>query len=533
MKHLALCCVVVFFLVSALPAGTDPRQDYEDKYGADAKKVANADALSFAATLLNDAQATKDAPDKVGCLVEKAAEFYARGLPGVDKDTVAAALLRLQLAQGDCLYRADRLSEAVAFYQQAAATAAAMKSDKAADAQLRAKLAQELAAAQKKARDLEARLKSTPADAASAKTLVKLCIVQLDDPALAMSFLDAAGDDKSARLVKAAAGNTDEIPAQTAFDLAKWYQGLAAEAGVTAGAKANARAKSYFERFLTAYDKHDLSRVAAAKNLEEINKELDKLPVMAKPQWFTARFPTTEPAANCAQPIMLVADLVRIAEKMGTWRHIVNDGEHPPVNFYWEFKKDGVARQVVVYSSARVDEPPTGLWISPLKWKIDNGKLVVYQQSFNAKVNKWATLDLSVAGDTFVFPAKSPYRKVDDGTLEAQTDGLFELFQKRTKIPGTWRQTDGNSGIGHYWLFGDNGDLLEFQPEGGQREVNRGTWELKDQTLHTSMTHTGSYRAGADRITFSILDPKHDIPVVFGLQKFDVTPSLDKLSLDK
>jgi len=112
-------------------------------------------------------------------------------------------------------------------------------------------------------------LAKDPADKEAAKSLTELYLKDLDRPLTAKTYAEVTQDAKAVELFTLAGKPVDELNAEEAGRLAKWYDGLAADG--TAGAKTNAlvRAKLYYARLLNlkandADAKAGLTKVDAA-----------------------------------------------------------------------------------------------------------------------------------------------------------------------------------------------------------------------------------------------------------------------------
>ena len=130
---------------------------------------------------------------------------------------------------------------------------------------------------------LKARVEANPKDAASRKELVRMCLVDLDDPAQAASFVDEGLDASLRRYVPAAARGVDAAPELACVELGDWYRNLVDQA-TTSAAKAAVltRARAYYNRFLTLHTAEDPARGAAAAALKKVEDDLAALGPAAK-----------------------------------------------------------------------------------------------------------------------------------------------------------------------------------------------------------------------------------------------------------
>jgi formylglycine-generating enzyme required for sulfatase activity len=232
------------------------------------------------ATAAMDLLAGKVPEKKVECLQKNAALYQkeyaavrgeARAKAGESVITALVALAEAQVAAGD--------SDAAGLtLRQAVAVATAIKSENKAALQaqvenlaLRQKVEKQIAA-------LKAKLDADPQDAASRKELVRLWLVEMDNPATAAKFLDETLDEATRKYVPAAAKPLADAPELACTELGDWYKGLADQAATPASKGAMLRrAQGYYQRFLELHMAADLARTAATLTLKRIEDALAKL----------------------------------------------------------------------------------------------------------------------------------------------------------------------------------------------------------------------------------------------------------------
>ncbi len=322
MKHLAWLALAAILLACPLVALADEAADTFDKlYGEDLKRVAAtpsaADDLALAKQLLEAARQVTNQPALLTLLCEKAHELAAKDAGGYPTAKAALELLAANVpekkveslqkmaamyqrpyaaARGDAKSKAGEvlvealkaLADAQAeaedadgvgdTLKQALAVATAIKSPSKADiqAQLAGLGAQQQV--EKQIAALKAKLEKDPQDAASRKEIVRLYVVEMDNPAEAAKFIDETLDEATRKYVPAAAKPLEEAPELACNALGDWYRGLADQ--TTAPASKGAmlrRAKAYYERFLGLHKADDLARTGAALMLKKIEDALAKL----------------------------------------------------------------------------------------------------------------------------------------------------------------------------------------------------------------------------------------------------------------
>ena len=296
---------------------------FQSLYGEDLKRVAAtrdaADDVALAAKLLEAAQAAGTQPALLALLCEKAADLGLADPRGFDTALAAAGLLAAKVPemadaavdkvvavrrrQYDLSRGADRApageklceaigdaaaaqaeagdwDEAVKRCRQALALAHAIRSDKAAALEARLKTATQRQQSAAKAAGLEARVKADPADRQARDQLIRLVLVDLDDPAGAAEYLDTACDPALRKYVPAAAKGVEAAPELACVELGDWYRDLAtAAAGALAKGPMLVRARAYYDRFLGLHASADIDRSKVELALRKVEDDLKVLGV--------------------------------------------------------------------------------------------------------------------------------------------------------------------------------------------------------------------------------------------------------------
>jgi len=227
-------------------------------------------------------------PEKKVESLQKVAAMYQRPYATALGDAKAKAgedLIEAFKVLADAQAAAEDVDGALATLKQALAVATRIKSESTAaiQAQLagltaRQKVEKQIAA-------LKAKLDADPKDAASRKELVRLYLVEMDNPAEAAKFLDETVDEATRKYVPAAARPIEEAPQLACTELGDWYKGLADQAATPASEGAMLRrAQAYYQRFLELHPAADLSRTAATLTLERIEDALGKLGPAPEPK---------------------------------------------------------------------------------------------------------------------------------------------------------------------------------------------------------------------------------------------------------
>lgn len=137
----------------------------------------------------------------------------------------------------------------------------------------RARRAKALLAADAKAKQLQATLKTNPADTKTRLALVKLLVLEKDSPEEASQWLTDDVDQVWQANVKLAAGDSGSVGEGAARELGDWYYAhmQAPDAPLHVKGAAAARAQTYYTRFLSQHKAQDQPAIRARLALKEID----------------------------------------------------------------------------------------------------------------------------------------------------------------------------------------------------------------------------------------------------------------------
>jgi hypothetical protein len=130
--------------------------------------------------------------------------------------------------------------------------------------------------ARKQVAELKGRLAAGPTDAVIRVELLRLYLVDLDNPAEAAKYVSEGDDPAMRKYVPAAARGLDQTPELACLELGDWYYGLAAQATPAAKGAMLGRAHAYYRRFLDIHTVEDLDRTKATLALNKIQDECAK-----------------------------------------------------------------------------------------------------------------------------------------------------------------------------------------------------------------------------------------------------------------
>ena len=125
-----------------------------------------------------------------------------------------------------------------------------------------------------------------PKDAEARATLRMLHLVELDDPAEAVKFLDAGADETTKANLPLAIQPVETLSEESALNLAEWYAGLAAKADTAGKELMVAHARGCYLRFFAVHkNRKDELATRATLGFERIGGAVPSAPVAgAKPQ---------------------------------------------------------------------------------------------------------------------------------------------------------------------------------------------------------------------------------------------------------
>ncbi|HUU92765.1 MAG TPA: hypothetical protein VM238_16355, partial [Phycisphaerae bacterium] len=265
----------------------------------------------------------ESAPERAGaCAVGVLAirqKQYERAR-GEAKVVAADALIDALLDMADSQEASDDLSAAAATCRRAEATARAMKIPWHASIEVRAKRLARLVKAGGEIDGLKAALAKDPGDAAARERLVRLCLVDLDDPVKAAEHVEGVADASLRKYVTAAAKGVEAPPELACLELGNWYRSLGNDATEDGKAAMLARAELYYERFLDVHAAANLDRAGATMALRKVEAELERL----------GRPPVGSPAS--------AADASAQTVKPGQWVELIGliDPKRDTVSGTWQ-----------------------------------------------------------------------------------------------------------------------------------------------------------------------------------------------------
>jgi len=313
--------VAVAILFFAAPLWADEATDtFNRLYGneLEAAQKSKGASVALAAKMLEAAKEAEANPPLLALLCEKACELGAQDPKGYDTVLAAADLLSSNIPEkaaacrervlmvrqqqyakarsddkvktGEALLDAllstacdkaqdGNFDDALKRCRQALTVAKSLKSPNAEgiDAHIKHLTGQQKVAG--KVPQLKEDLKADPANRDKRGELIRLLLVELDNPEEAAKYVDDKCDADVQKYVPAAAKGVDLAPEMACPALANWYLGLSQAKDTSPGGKACmlTRAKAYCERFLAVHTQEDKERSTAAVTLKKVEADLKAL----------------------------------------------------------------------------------------------------------------------------------------------------------------------------------------------------------------------------------------------------------------
>ena len=313
-----LVTAVAMALLPLAVRAADPETAYQRRFGAEAGGVRaskdRGDDAAFAAKLVKAADDLQDDPRMKVFLYEKAYWFGIKGPKGRktaiqamhrlaelvpekkddwEEKTLMADFLLVEEVKGKGAVRkvfrrlvdrvvalADRRAEAGKFARAANLYRGAIKGASRFDPDRKDAILAKLKAISARAevdervQQLKQRFAVDPTNKAAAAALVRVYLVDMDDPKRASAYADRGAKDETVkRLLLVASMKIESLPEKALLALGDWYKDLAGDAG---SAKDNMlrRAKTYFERYLAVHAAEDDARALAEVELGEVTRDL-------------------------------------------------------------------------------------------------------------------------------------------------------------------------------------------------------------------------------------------------------------------
>jgi len=193
-----------------------------------------------------------------------------------DRIKAGKALIEVLEASGDDLVKAEKETEASSLYRRAVQVSAKIRSKDA--VRLRQKIEQ--ISLNRKARGkievLQKRLAADPKDKVAAEELVRILIVEMDQPEKARDYLFVL-EGELKRNVELAGEDPSRLQEEDAMRLGQWYHGLADKAPALHRYRMYAHAQALYERFLELHTKPGIRKTAGELRLRRVSDTMVKM----------------------------------------------------------------------------------------------------------------------------------------------------------------------------------------------------------------------------------------------------------------
>jgi ABC-type phosphate transport system substrate-binding protein len=245
-------------------------------------KVAGGQSAAFEAM----AVLAEKVPDrKFDCLLKRAA-IYQRAYEADKSRASAEPLIAALTVAADAGTSAHRFAEAVDAWKKALAVSEENNSPRLATIKERMPAFAARSETTKQLATLESQLRADPQDAKLRRKLLDLHLLELDDPAEAAKFLDAAGAGEEALKtnIPLAASALDKLSEDAALMLAEWYTGLIDKAGPGGKELLAGHARNCYLRFFAMHkDRDDALATRASLGIQKIGGKVPDPPAPTAP----------------------------------------------------------------------------------------------------------------------------------------------------------------------------------------------------------------------------------------------------------
>ncbi len=315
--------IVILACLTILPRDTVAGQaedTFDSLYGGEVSRVVatpdKRDDFVLAARLLEAAKAAKTQRALRGIMCEKAyelglahphgwrtaveaMELLVRTLPqkavqcreklvvvrqrqysasrGADRIQTGELLIDDLLAVAKAREKANRGSDALTLCEQAtvvARTIRSLRKKRIENVVERIRLRRRIAA---RIDMFKRRLENNKWDSEARNELIRLYVIDSDNPAEAEKYLTLDSDEQFRRFVPLAAKGLRATEKADCLAIGDWYRSLSRQASRPAKPRLLVRAGAYYKRFLKQHIRRDLQRTKATLSLQEIAEELEKL----------------------------------------------------------------------------------------------------------------------------------------------------------------------------------------------------------------------------------------------------------------
>ncbi len=196
---------------------------------------------------------------------------------GPEREKAGEALIDALVARGDAFLADWEAVQAEMTFKQALTVARDIRSQRADDLEAKIMLTYDLKKTAALVQQLESQVGASPDNAALRNRLVRLLVVECDDPSRATRYIDDSCEPELRKYVPAVAKGVDEAPELACLELAGWYRDLAKDVDEVTEKRLLARSQAYAKRFLHLHKEADARRMTAELMLKDLEARLEKL----------------------------------------------------------------------------------------------------------------------------------------------------------------------------------------------------------------------------------------------------------------
>ena len=300
-------------------AETEAKATFKSLYGEEVTRAmrtsSTVDDVKLAGKLLNAAGTSRDQPELLALICEKAYDLGKKNSEGYDVAIEAMNVLSISSPdkKPQCLDKvvsihqlrythaklADRPAVAQTFFnamidacdanaQAGNIAAAKLQCLKASRFAITARMGQkevlqakyrELVGAERLVKRIavcEARLKVDPSQMAAREALINIYLIEKNDPAGAAKWLNEDCDERLRTYIPMVTGDINAIVETTLVELGDWYKSLAAAALPVSKGGLLIRALAFYEKFIEKHTAADLARTKAILSVMRVKADIKK-----------------------------------------------------------------------------------------------------------------------------------------------------------------------------------------------------------------------------------------------------------------
>lgn len=228
------------------------------------------------------------APARQAEWADKQVELYRRyfrlARTVSDKQQAGTKLIQALEVLGENREAQDRWSDAASAYREAMQMARHLGLGKTDALTGKYRRATHLESISKQVAGYARLLENDPTRSAVRLLLILALVVELDQPARAVPYLNQDVDEMLRTYVPLATGKISDAAPAACIELARWYRGLAGNASSTAKPTMLLRSIAYFQQYLQTQKSGDAKLVAIRLELSAVQEEWDKIAGVILPE---------------------------------------------------------------------------------------------------------------------------------------------------------------------------------------------------------------------------------------------------------